>query len=62
MICVGEDEVCEHTLAAAQECGVPAACLGGAREGFLDFSRLMEEASDAARFDPHGPTRTTTSC
>ena len=47
VICVGEDEVCEHTLAAAQECGVPAACLGGAREGFLDFSRLMEEASDA---------------
>ena len=37
VICVGEDEVCEHTLAAAQECGVPAACLGGAREGFLIF-------------------------
>jgi len=46
VVCVGEDEVCSHVAPAAVECGVPAACLGEDREGFINYSRLLDEASE----------------
>ncbi len=48
VICVGEDEVIGHVAAAIPECPSVkvAARLGGDTPGFVNFSRLLEEASD----------------
>ncbi len=47
VICVGEDETCAHVSGAAAECPdlIGAACLGGRREGFIDFDAEMAAAS-----------------
>lgn len=48
ILCVGEDDICNHTRRAAAACKnlKAVACLGGAREGFLDFDALFAAAPE----------------
>ena len=48
LICVGEDEVLGHVRASLPECKAlhSVAALGGEHEGFLNFDRMLSEASD----------------
>ena len=48
VICVGEDEVIHHVTTALNECPTIkiVARLDGESPGFLDFSKLLEDASD----------------
>ena len=46
VVCVGEDETCGHVSGALEECPelLGVACLGGKREGFVDFDAAMAAA------------------
>ena len=48
LICVGEEELLSHVRASKEKCPHlrVTAALGGAHEGFEDFSRLLAEAPD----------------
>ena len=54
VICVGEDEVLHHVSAALPESPslIAIAALGGEHEGFLNFDKLLAEASE--EFDSSG--------
>ena len=56
LICVGEEELLSHVRASKEKCPHlrVTAALGGAHEGFEDFSRLLAEAPDAMDGRPPG--------
>ena len=48
ILCVGEEELAQHVLLSKEKCPELkcVACLGGPREGFLDFDALLRSASE----------------
>ena len=49
IICVGEDALLAHVRLAREKCPTlrTVACLGGPKDGFLDFDAMLSGASDA---------------